>query len=61
MVASRKATLGFTVLRKISAPSWSRSSIVILNFGMGHFFGGSGGGGDGGGTGIGGMISESII
>jgi hypothetical protein len=29
----------------MSAPSWSRSSIVNLSFGMGHGGGGDGGGG----------------
>ena len=50
MAASRRATLGCTTVRKISAPSWSRSSIVILNFGMGHSGGGNG-------AEIGGMIN----
>ena len=51
MAASRRATLGCTAVRKISAPSWSKSSIVNLNFGMGHR------GGNGGGTEIGGMTN----
>ena len=53
MAASRRATLGCTAARKISAPSWSRSSIISLNFGKSH----SGSGGNGGGTEIGGMIN----
>jgi hypothetical protein len=56
MAASRKATLGCTAARKISAPSWSRSSIVNLNFGMGH-----GGGVDGGGIEIGGISQLPAI
>lgn len=50
MTAWCRAALGCTAVRKMSAPSWSRSSIVNLSFGMGHS-----GGGDGGGIEIGGI------
>lgn len=60
MAAPRIATLGCTAVRKISAPSWSKSSIINLNFGMGHCGGGNGGGDGGGGTGIGGGMINLI-